>query len=257
MPFRFTAPLLVVIGLALTSVSRAAPLPGKAPRTDLLGDPLPEGVVARLGTERLVLDGACYFAFSGDGRLLAVANMGRDLRLWEVASGREVWRLQIPPFRSYSPSVNPLAFSANGKFLALGCADECIRVWDAASGREAQRLPCRGGMAQLAFSPDGKVLVSGGGANGIHVWDPAAGRLLGTWGQVRGPRLAFSRDGKTLTATVPDEKNGVESQVATWDAAKGEERGRQPLEPTPGWAGACRRRGRCSPRRPRTARPSA
>jgi WD40 repeat protein len=236
-PARFTVPLVVVIGLALTGAGRNAPPAGKAARTDLLGDPLPEGIVARLGTERLLLYGANYFAFSGDGRLLA-ANSDRDLRLWEVASGREVWRVQIPPFQSYSSGVNPLAFSPDGKFLALGCADQSIRVWEAASGRESHRLPCRGGMTQLAFSPDGKVLASGGAAEGIHVWDPAAGRLLGTWGQMKGPRLAFSRDGKTLTATVRDGKGGQELQAATWDAARGEERGRQPLEQTPGWSGA-------------------
>jgi WD40 repeat protein len=50
--------------------------------------------------------------------------------------------------------------------------------------------------------------------------------------------LAFSADGKTLTAVVPEETNASRLSVSAWDTARGEERHHGPLERPPDWTGA-------------------
>jgi WD40 repeat protein len=230
--------LAILFTLTPGPVASGEPPVAKKPRrTDLLDDPLPEPVLARLGTERLCLAQANYFAFSPDGKLLAGASWS-ELHLWEVSTGKELWRAQFPPMRGYSPSMAPLAFSGDGKRVAMADGGTAIHIWHAASGRETQRLECGGQVANLAFSPDGKVLaVEGRGA--IRLWDPAGGQSLGTWGQLQGVgRLAFSADGKTLTAIVSDEKGATGLKVSVWDAAKGEEHRRGPLEPPTQWGGS-------------------
>jgi WD40 repeat protein len=230
-----SARLAITLLAVLCSLSPGAarcgepPAAAKRPRTDLLGDPLPEPVLARLGTERLCLGDATFFAFSPDGKLLACAS-NCELRLWEVSTGKELWRAQFPRMNGWGPSMATLAFSGDGKRVALAYGGTAVLVWDAASGRETQRLECGGRVVHLAFSPDGKVLAVGG-PGPIRLWDPAGGRSLGTWGQFQGVgRLAFSADGKTLTAVASDEKGATGLKVSVWDVAKGEERRRGPLE---------------------------
>jgi RNA polymerase sigma factor (sigma-70 family) len=77
--------------LAVLQPPAAAPQPAKpAPRVDRYGDPLPEGAVARIGTNRLVQFGNVV-AFSPDGRLIAVGGENDTVvRVWETKDGKPV-----------------------------------------------------------------------------------------------------------------------------------------------------------------------
>ena len=66
-------------------------------------------------------------AFSPDGKTLAsAAGFGEsDIRLWEVATGSEIGRLE-----GHHSWVGSLVFWPDGKKLASCSADQTIRVWD-------------------------------------------------------------------------------------------------------------------------------
>src|SRR5439155_2599505 len=65
------------------------------PRTDLYGDPLPEGAVARIGTSRLRDSaGTTVIAFSQDGRRLAYGNENGLIHVCEAADGKPLFDLQ-------------------------------------------------------------------------------------------------------------------------------------------------------------------
>jgi RNA polymerase sigma factor (sigma-70 family) len=117
-------------------------------------------------------------AVSHDGKTLATGSWGDDtVRLWEVATGKEVRRLALPG------GAGALAFSADGKALAAGNVAGPIRLWDLASGKEVARLPghqgrvaprsvsARGRVTGLAFSADGTRLVSGSDDTTALVWN--------------------------------------------------------------------------------------
>ncbi|MFQ5830914.1 MAG: WD40 repeat domain-containing protein [Candidatus Methylomirabilia bacterium] len=74
-------------------------------------------------------------AFSPDGRLLVSGGRDKTLRLWEVATGREVRIL-----KGHRDSVSSVAFSPDGRLLASGSQDQTVRLWEVATDREGQVL---------------------------------------------------------------------------------------------------------------------
>jgi WD40 repeat protein len=216
------------------------PVTDGPPRTDALGDPLPPGVVARLGTERLCHPGARFLVFSPDDKTLASIGMFGELLVWDVTTGKELWRFFKKEERFHG--VSSAAFSPDGKLLALCCGDKTVRVLDAATGQEQQKFDAAAGleqqkpnqtaglMARLVFSPDGKRLAAGGEGRSVLVWDLESGKALGEWGDFKHVvSLAYSADGKSLVALGRHDDH--RQTLCRWDAATGKELVRQPFPP--------------------------
>jgi WD40 repeat protein len=146
MPARLHCATLLQVFLALALLPHAGgePTPPAAPQpetqnqkpgTDLYGDPLPPGAIARMGTVRLRHEGpASAVAFSPDGQTLASGGRDGTIRLWEMATGKERLRIQGPAtmFRS-------VAFSPDGKLLASGHSNSTILIWDVAALLKVQK----------------------------------------------------------------------------------------------------------------------
>src|SRR5580765_6711204 len=92
--------------------------PPAKPRTDSLGDPLPPGAIARLGTLRFKHDPGRYAIirtaiFSPDGKKIATLADNGTLRLWDAATGKE-----LPGPWNTGSRYATIAFSPDGTILA-------------------------------------------------------------------------------------------------------------------------------------------
>ncbi len=157
---------------------------------------------------------------SPDGRTLATGSANGTIRLWELATSKQIGQ----PIAAHTGNVTSLAFSPDGKMLASGGDDRAIRLWDVATGKAMTYPPLTeksvnqiGGVLSLAFSPDGKILASGSweGIQGpVRLWDMITGEQIGQpLGLTTGPvgALAFSPDGKILAS------GGEDHTIYLWD----------------------------------------
>ncbi len=114
-------------------------------------------------------------AFSPEGKTLAMASLGGNVHLWDVATGKLVDTLT-----GHSNQVRALAFAPDGRTLASGSTDLTVRLWNVETRRQLMQLDSAsvalGRVMTLAFSPDGKQLLAGGDLTAFWsaapiVWD--------------------------------------------------------------------------------------
>src|SRR5208283_3450347 len=75
----------------------APPAQEKAAKSDLYGDPLPPGALARLGTIRWRHGAAVSFVgYAQSGKQLVTASADGFFRVWEVESGKELRKFAMP-----------------------------------------------------------------------------------------------------------------------------------------------------------------
>jgi serine/threonine protein kinase/WD40 repeat protein len=111
-------------------------------------------------------------AVTPDFRLMAQSLGGGHIRVVDLTSGQELWKVQAA-----DENVTALAFSPDGRMLASGAGfvESAVRLWGVASGRELARLEGhRTYVRSLVFWPDGGTLASASGDQTIHLWDIGA-----------------------------------------------------------------------------------
>ncbi len=154
-------------------------------------------------------NGVGEMALSTDGRILATVGDLDTVRLWEVATGRQIGRA-IP-----AGTLSGLKFSPDGSLLATAEADGTVRLWDVATQQQvglSMDASTAEGVNAVAFTPDGSLLATAGGDGTVRLWDVATQQQVGPSIEVGGvSAVAFSPDATLLTTLGPD------NAVRLWD----------------------------------------
>lgn len=158
-------------------------------RVDALGDPLPEGAIARVGTTRMrhfslpdqLCCGLSCMAWSLDGKMIATTSfagpVGVQARLWEIPSGKPLSVLENN--EQYGPSF--AVFSPDGKMLAAAGREKII-LWDVATGKELGQLSGhKAEVDALAYLESGKTIVSVSRDGTVIWWDLVSRKKVREW----------------------------------------------------------------------------
>jgi RNA polymerase sigma factor (sigma-70 family) len=164
-------------------------------------------------------------AYSKDGKQVIAGAEGGNVRVWDVASARQVHQV-----RGRATPALSVAFSPDGKAFAAGYGDWQdgrrdtltgeIVLWDAVTGKGLRRIGKGTAPVQaIAFSPSGKSLAAVTLNSSVLLWDPATGKpLIGANAHQAGVKSATFVGGRTLVTA------GYDHTVRAWDLAKNEQR---------------------------------
>ncbi|MGO6840431.1 hypothetical protein GUK34_28420 [Rhizobium leguminosarum] len=128
---------------------------------------LTDDAAVELYVESGIHHSARSVAFSTDGRYIAASSLDRTIKIWDVATGRE---LATIPNDSMARSI---AFLPRGTALAAANEDGAVAIWDFATLKRGPRFQCSSNdTSTIAVSADGNQLICADPLTKvIHRWD--------------------------------------------------------------------------------------
>lgn len=159
---------------------------------------------------RLLGDPTNQFWLSPDGRLLAADEKGKNLAVFDAATGARKRLLAVPAMH--------VAFCPGGKMVATGEYEQPrgrIRLWELADGKGRLLAELPSYANDLVFSPDGKRLFAAVDNHSLRCWDVDSGKEI--WRNDHwASHLAVSPDSRTLCSDTYQR-----AQLHLWDAGTG------------------------------------
>ena len=160
------------------------------------------------------LGGIHSVAFSPNGKLLATGDTNGEIRLYQVADGK-----QLLTVKGHIGFIWPVAFSPDGHIFASGGDDQKVKLWNTNTGQCLANLQGHsGGIWSIAFSPDGQLLASSSEDHTVKLWDTSSDQCLKTLQghSNRVTSVTFSTQGTTLASGSDDQT------VKLWDTGSGQ-----------------------------------
>ncbi len=164
-----------------------------------------------------------HIKFSPDGsQLLSYSSGNQDMCLWEVKSGRLIWKRPISFIRKTDEyyTLNAFAWSPDQSLIATGSGNGTVQLWDAKTGQFLWRADAHSkDVTVVAFSNDGSKLVSASSADkeGVRIMRVADGQVLKVLpgDPCTGVTAAFGEDDKTVRI------GNLDGNITTWDIGSG------------------------------------
>ena len=120
--------------------------------------------------------------YSADGKFIITGSKDKTLKLWEVATGRE-----IRTFTGHTKSVTGVKFSPDGSKVVSVSYDQFAIVWSVKTG--SQIISFKDSLDEIRnaiftpdgkqiLTPDGKQILTGGHKTNAILWDIKTGKNI-------------------------------------------------------------------------------
>ncbi|ETO33848.1 WD repeat-containing protein [Reticulomyxa filosa] len=151
--------------------------------------------------------------FSADGTKLISTSDDNTVRIWDIASKKEIQVLG-----GHSASVIDAQFSPDGNMVVSCAKDDTIRLWDVKTGSELMKLKDHSKpITSVQFSPEGNTVVSSSYDNTIRIWNVQSGKSIKMEGHLAPVfSVQFSPDGQLLVSSSADRT------IIIWKVKSGE-----------------------------------
>jgi len=151
-------------------------------------------------------------SLSPDEKLMASANYEGYIRIWDIASTKELRTIDN------QASISAIAFSPNGKYIASGGISKGVKLWEVTTGKQMYHLRDFDSRS-IEFSPDGSELCLGTTDNMAVIVDANTGETIrklegGHTDDVYS--VAYSPDGESIIS------GGEDKTVILWDVKTGD-----------------------------------
>ncbi len=156
-----------------------------------------------------------HATFNPDGKSIATASDDGTVRLWDIDSGKEIWRFSGLENRA----VDFVKFSPNGQSMVAGNAQVAVLL-NTATGQEIS--PLTGNLyaiEDVTFSPDGQLIAIVGFDNSVQLWDANSGANMGhlTGNGDTINLVSFSPNGQSLLTA------SIDGTTRLWNVNTGEQ----------------------------------
>ena len=135
-------------------------------------------------------------AFGPDGATALTTGVDWTARIWDIASGAALARLD-----GHAKRVDGGAFNPDGSRVVTASADGTARIWNAATGAQLLLLQHDAPVTDAVFDPDGERVLTSDGNDTLRLWNAGDGSLVRTFegaGAVGG--ISFNPDGSLIAA---------------------------------------------------------
>jgi len=152
---------------------------------------------------------------SPDGEFIAGGSRGKQIKLWQLSTGKEIRTL-----KGHSHWVFSVKISPDGQLIASGSLDKTIKLWEVSTGREIRTLKGHSNWVfSVQISPDGQMIASGSLDKTIKLWEVSTGREIRT---LKGHLdsvwcVIISPDGQILASSSGDKT------IKLWEVSTGRE----------------------------------
>lgn len=221
----------VAVGLARETPRPVAPN-RPVTKTDLHGEPLPTGALARIGSMRFRPEqsaGPGDVAYLPDGKSLISVHGTAGATFWDASTGRESRRLEGPA------GSRLIRIAGDGRSFAVA-GDNQVWIWDLEP--EGPKLRWKwssgargvgGSITALAWSADrSRIAVGDAVASCTRVLDATNGETAATMSGTPGG-LAYEPEGKSLAVSFESKGDGTAGEryfranrIALWDQTTGQ-----------------------------------